>query len=207
MQDSRISNVDEISGYGRNALSGSTIISDNSESLTVYINGENTDSDAHYIYCNASSICNIDCQHSNACRNLNLKCFGSCYVNCDEINGNNCPQSGNYTIGWTHYPTMMPTLPTPEPSNQPTQPTIDPTQPTVQPTMNPIIETVTDEPTTQIGSNESTDTNDDDDDDDDDSDDDDDDNSSDDTKLVAIVNVPLIVVITVYGLCHGWDIC
>ena len=88
--------------------------------LCVHFTGTNTNE--FNVYCNVSNICKIKCLSSNACSNLHLHCYdaATCFVDCDETNGINCPvNDGAYMYGiWT---TVTPTnQPSKVPSDQPT---------------------------------------------------------------------------------------
>ena len=69
-----------------------------------------------------SNICKVDCLSSNACSNLHFHCFevGTCFVDCDESNGIDCPSYGVYSLWTTQEPTNNPTNnPSITPSNIP----------------------------------------------------------------------------------------
>ena len=136
----------EISGTvvanGENALSNATIMTDAAESnVTIVISINGTNENIFTIFCNHSGICIIECQSSDACTNLILNCnasYATCFVDCDEAEGIDCPLSGVYN----NLPTIPPTkLPTQIPSQLPSKdPTIEPTMlPTILPTALPTI--------------------------------------------------------------------
>ena len=150
---STIKGIRNIQANGQNALGSTTIISEIDKdifgidrTLNVAINGNYT-----YpinIYCNATDICQIECQSTQACSTMNVYCDGCCFVNCDASNDIECPSLfGNY-FNWTYSnfsftdqdyslcPTLSPTnLPTQKPTSSPTLPTNYPTViPTAMPT-------------------------------------------------------------------------
>ena len=59
-----------------------------------------TINDEFNVYCNDSNICYISCLSSDACSNLYLHCLenATCFVECDENKGINCPLNGTYVI-------------------------------------------------------------------------------------------------------------
>ena len=85
-----------------------------------------------------SDICKIRCDSPRACGLMYLYCNGTCYIDCDETNGFECPLifGSNYHEWNTNEPTQMPTM---IPSNIPSDnPTINPTnKPTILPTTFP----------------------------------------------------------------------
>ena len=92
---------------GNEAMSTTKVISEvvYGNTFIAWISG--TNDDTYNIYCNSTDICKIDCQSSSACTKLYLHCFGTCYVDCDEENGIDCPFAGDY-LDWD--PTEAPTL-------------------------------------------------------------------------------------------------
>ena len=150
---------------GNNSLAGARIIStysstnakiETDKTLIVDINSTN-DMDSIYLYCNKSDTCKIDCKGAKSCTKLYLECQGSCYVNCDNSGGIDCPASGNYHT-WTittGSPTGTTLSPTFKPSVAPTTPSVNPTSsPTVNdssmnasPTGSPVFATVSMQPT------------------------------------------------------------
>ena len=129
--------------YGDDCLTDTTIISGNN-GITMKLSIDDN-SGAYDVYCEREDRCIIDCQSQTACTNMNLWCFGLCYVICGnstEINSD-CPIVLNGTIirGDTFSPTVMPSYnPTVYPTNNPTIPTNVPSfDPTTIPTINPTI--------------------------------------------------------------------
>ena len=145
-----------IRGHGTNALGDSTIFTETEGTFKLFMNG--TNSDALRVYCNSTDICKIDCQSSHACSRMQLYCFGTCFVDCDALNGIDCPTTfvGVYSPWTTNSPSTIPTtipsyIPSSYPSEQPSDrstvnptifPTFKPTNipsdiPTVDPTSSP----------------------------------------------------------------------
>lgn len=50
------------------------------------------------VYCNITNICKIKCLSNNSCTNLHFHCFENetCFVDCDQVNGINCPSYSLY---------------------------------------------------------------------------------------------------------------
>ena len=93
-----------------------TVISqvEHGNTFTAYINGTNNYS--YDIYCNSTDICKIACESSSACSKLQLHCFGSCFVLCDQDNGIDCPLSNN-SHQWSEWIISTPsTIPSDVPS-------------------------------------------------------------------------------------------
>ena len=112
------SGVNNIESKGYSCLVASTITSnlssisqassnENASSIMIVeING--TNSNSFSIYCSINDICKIRCYSSDSCTYMNLYCDGTCYIDCNETNGINCPiVMGNYSYGTG--PTLMPT--------------------------------------------------------------------------------------------------
>ena len=129
-QSSTIREIELIRASGDNALSDSTIVTQTQGTFKLYVNG--TNSSPLYVYCNETDICKIDCQSSNACTTMYLYCFGTCFVDCDESNGIDCPFSGFYSRWTTNSPTIIPTA---IPSNNPSY--IPSNNPSFIPSNNP----------------------------------------------------------------------
>ena len=152
----RITKVRNIIVNAINALDDSVIISEFEEgaadrTLKVAINGSH--SSAVYLYCNDTDICKINCQSSGACGKLILSCNGTCYVNCDESNGIECPIVGVYSIWTTVEPTVIPTaIPTVLPTGIPTG--IPTGLPSLMPTAMPTTQPTADRDTTSIPSHQ-----------------------------------------------------
>ena len=89
---------------GGNVLNGERIISetnfDDNGTLLIYINW--TENNQFDIYCNKTDICKIKCEFSRSCINLNLYCYGDCFVDCDVFSDIKCPNKayGSYKE-WT----------------------------------------------------------------------------------------------------------
>ena len=101
--------VSQIVSTGYNSLSGAYIISNisninniNNGEFKLSVNG--TIDDSWEIECSSNDVCYIDCRSTNACSMLELYCFGTCFVICDDIddidetNGIDCPLGDGYTI-------------------------------------------------------------------------------------------------------------
>ena len=53
------------------------------------------------IYCNATDTCFIGCQSAEACDLMSLYCDGTCYIDCDQSSGFDCPTiTGDNVYEW-----------------------------------------------------------------------------------------------------------
>ena len=129
VQESTIINVNRLIVYGNEASSQSTIYtsdfdsydSDDSDSggnyntMVIKING--TNSELYDVYCLENDIVKIDCQSRYACKDKNLYCDGTCFVDCNEnatnstLELNYCPmvEGNNIPLWKTDEPTNMQT--------------------------------------------------------------------------------------------------
>ena len=89
-QYANIKNVDNIEAWGKNSLRSATIMSNGgyngSNALRVIINS-NIQDDPYTIECSINDICFVNCKSNNSCINLNLECYGTCYVYCNDQQG------------------------------------------------------------------------------------------------------------------------
>ena len=103
LQDAIVSSVPQILVNGTNALWNSYITSNlygiGSQQLFEI---EIYDGNSHgfYLNCSLNDVCSIGCYHTMACTNMNLSCYGICFVECG-YDGYDCPvlEYGNYTLG------------------------------------------------------------------------------------------------------------
>ena len=102
---SEIRNINTIKANGNDSLSGSTIFSEGSASLIMDVNG--TNSEGYTLYCNNTDICKIRCHSRDACSLLFIYCFGTCYVDCDNVDIL-CPAYGAFDFWTTSDPTTIP---------------------------------------------------------------------------------------------------
>ena len=80
--NARISGISRVIASGTDALANSIIVSQlGGGTLRVAIKGLNSYS--HEIYCNLTDLCKIDCQSQYGCQNVELVCFGTCFVDCN----------------------------------------------------------------------------------------------------------------------------
>ena len=96
-----------------------------------------TNTESYDLYCSETDICKISCDSVNACRLMNLYCYGTCYIKCDNSSGIHCPNviAGNWSYWETNEPTVFPTN---IPSTFPSMPTINPSiYPTIKPSIYP----------------------------------------------------------------------
>ena len=114
---STIRGISTLKVNGNDSMTGTNVISEvvYGDTFIAWINGTNYD--IYHIYCNSTDICKIGCQSSSACTKLYLHCFGTCYVDCDEENGIDCPFFGVYLDWVAPSPTTIPTgIPSTDPS-------------------------------------------------------------------------------------------
>ena len=95
-QGANMTGIKTLTSVGRAALGYSTIISNLNNHYGEYefnaiINGSNYNEYA--IYCSEGDRCTIECQTEEACTDLCLYCYGTCFVYCG--NGIDCPSCGN----------------------------------------------------------------------------------------------------------------
>ena len=84
---------------------------------TMVIKMTGTNSDFYDVYCLENDIVKIDRQSHYACKNMNLFCDGTCFVDCNENTTNStlelnyCPmvEGNNISLWKTDEPTNMPT--------------------------------------------------------------------------------------------------
>ena len=121
---STIINVNRLIVYGSEALSGSTIYtsdfnSSDSDSNTMVMKINGTNSETYNVFCLENDIIKIDCQSHYGCKYMNLYCNGTCLVDCNENTTNStlelnyCPtvigNNVSYALWKTDEPTNMPT--------------------------------------------------------------------------------------------------
>ena len=116
--------VENMKVKGVDNLIYSTITS-NLDGSTMIIEINATNSASFSVICSTNDTCKIKCYSDNACTNLNLYCDGICYIDCDALNGIDCPSvTGNYYFGSgpTPMPSQLPsTIPSAIPSTDPTE--------------------------------------------------------------------------------------
>ena len=131
-----IRGVKNIEVSGIDSLSDSTIFSEleNGNTMILAINGmhdiyylckdnvsilvvvmwmlfsSGTNNNNFNIYCHTGNICKIKCLSNDSCSNLRFHCFevGTCFVDCDESSGINCPSYGVYSVWTTQEPIASP---------------------------------------------------------------------------------------------------
>ena len=82
-----ISNVEYLISDGYDALSTSTIISSGACGSNEFLMEiSETNSEYFDVWCDTNDTCNITCLSKDACTNLILYCFGSCFVWCNDAN-------------------------------------------------------------------------------------------------------------------------
>ena len=78
--------------------------SDSNRTMTVEIYGENIGwHGSTNIYCSFGDTCKIGCFHENACRTVDVYCYGTCLVDCDGIY-HRCPRIryGTYDVWYSN---------------------------------------------------------------------------------------------------------
>ena len=136
LYSSRIRGIRNLYANGEDVLSLNEIFTEQARFGGMFyatINGTNFED--YHITCSRKDTCRIKCLSDDACTKMNLYCYGTCFVLCNEINGGNiaCPVAkyGSYSIFETDAPSYIP-------SNLPSvAPTVNPTSVPTVPTFNP----------------------------------------------------------------------
>ena len=94
MLNTQLTNVNNLTVYGRNVLSSSSIVSSeetsrNGTNVFISINADNDD--PYAITCGENDYCTISCNTINSCTMQTLFCLGECDVSCNIADGINCP--------------------------------------------------------------------------------------------------------------------